>query len=132
MKKLTFTALAAVGLVVGMAGPALAHDCVNLSINPNAVQVVIGVGEECADTVTLVKNGIVQHLTHAQVQSFHGPLGIDLDCDGKADVVSYEPGQGTDGVVPGAENPNAKNVAQCKGVTNFETAGDAGCFGPPT
>ena len=127
MKKLFLPILGALGLVVGLAGPAFAHDCVNLSMNPKAVQVVINV---CSpDDPIFIGNGVVQHLTHAQVANFHGPVGIDVNCDNIADVISYEPGQGTGGVIPGAENPNKQNIAQCKGMTNFDAAADAGCLG---
>ena len=135
MWKVIGGSLIAVGSVLGAAAPAFAHDCVNLSKNPASPTVVIGADGPCEDDVTNAKQGIVQRVEKFGFDqngdpNFHfaGPVGLDFDCNGTADVLSYQPGQGTGGVVPGAENGKGKNAANCKGLTNFETALDNECI----
>jgi hypothetical protein len=137
MKKVILGSLFAVALVLGVAAPAFAHDCVNLSKNTASPTVVIGAGgTACADQPTSAKQGIVQRINNFGFDQdgnpnfqFHGPTGLDTNCDGVADFVSYSPGQGTGGVVPGAENGKGVNAsANCKGLTNYETAVADGCL----
>jgi hypothetical protein len=133
-KKLLFGPLLTGAIVLGLAAPAFAHDCVNLSKNPASAKAVI-----CADTgaVTYANTGVQNRIDKFGIDPvtgepnfvYAGPIGIDLNCDGIADVMSYQPGQGTGGVVPAAEGSNGKNVANCKGISNFETASAAGCLG---
>ncbi len=131
-KLLTLPAFAAAG-VLAMSATAFAHDCVNLSKNPDSVAFVIGFG--CGplgtDAFTVTKAGLQNQVDRVGFDNvkFTGPIGIDIDCDGAPDTTSYEPGRGTDGVIPGAELKNGKNAATCKGLTNVETAFANGCFG---
>lgn len=134
-KKLVFAPLLAGAVVLGAAAPAFAHDCVNLSKNPSSAKAVI-----CADTgaVTYAKQGVQQRIDKFGLDPvtgepnfpYAGPVGIDFNCDGIADLMSYQPGQGTGGVVPAAEGSSGKNVNNCKGISNFETAAAAGCITP--
>jgi hypothetical protein len=117
------------------AAPALAHDCVNTSKNPSSPTVVLGVGPGCENTLS-VKQGVQQRIDKFGLDEngepnfqFHGPLGLDFDCDGVADVISYEPGGGTGGVIPAAEKDGGRNRENCRGMTNFDTAFANGCVG---
>jgi hypothetical protein len=121
-------------LVLGVAAPAFAHDCVNLSKNPSSAGVVIGPGcnPDGSDQITILSNGVQQRVNNFGFTfTYTGPVGIDLNCDGTADVMSYSPGQGTGGVVPGAVNGQGQNRANCKGVTDFEDAIADGCLTAP-
>jgi len=134
-KKLVFAPLFAGVVVLGAAAPAFAHDCVNLSKNPASAKVVI-----CGDTgaVTSASNGVQQRIdkfgldpaTNEPNVPFAGPVGIDFNCDGIPEAISYSPGQGTGGVIPAAEKSSGNNVQNCKGISNFETASAAGCLAP--
>lgn len=133
--KLVFAPLLAGAVVLGAATPAFAHDCVNLSKNPSSAKAVI-----CAETgaVTSAKTGVQNRIDKFGLDPttgepnfpYAGPVGIDFNCDGIAEIMSYEPGRGTGGVIPAAERSNGKNVNNCKGISNFETAGATGCIAP--
>jgi hypothetical protein len=120
-----------VALVLGVAAPAFAHDCVNLSKNLSSIPVVVG--PECnpdgSDQITILSNGLVQRVNNFGFTfTYTGPVGIDINCDGTADLASYSPGQGTGGVVQGAEHGEGQNRAICKGVTDVEDAFADGCL----
>ena len=133
VRKILFGAGIAAFAVAFSAGPAFAHDCVNLSKNPASAKATI-----CASTgaVTAANNGVQNRIdrvgldpvTNEPLFPYAGPVGLDFDCDGTADAMTYDPGQGTGGVIPGAENSSGKNVQNCKGISNFETASAAGCL----
>ncbi len=138
---MTFSRMSRLGaLVVGAlalgASPAFAHDCVNLSKNGSSPTVIIGTGCGAGGSDTLtVKQGVQSRIDKFGLDAngepnfnFHGPLGLDFNCDGTADVVTYEPGQGTDGVIPAAEKTGGQNRANCKGLMNFESAAVNGCL----
>ena len=133
-KKLVFAPLFAGVVVLGAAAPAFAHDCVNLSKNPASAKATI-----CADTgaVTAAKQGVQNQIDKYGLDpvtmepnfNYAGPVGLDFNCDGIADAMTYDPGQGTGGVIPAAEKSSGNNVQNCKGISNFETASAAGCLG---
>ena len=105
-----------------------------LSKNPSSAGVVIGPGcnPDGSDQITILSNGVQQRVNNFGFTfTYTGPVGIDLNCDGTADVMSYSPGQGTGGVVPGAVNGQGQNRANCKGVTDFEDAIADGCLTAP-
>jgi hypothetical protein len=115
------------------AAPAAAFDCVNSSKNPSSPTVIVGAGTGCEDEL-IVKTGIEQRIDNFGLDEngepnfqFHGPIGLDFDCDGAADIITYEPGGGTNGVIPAAEKADGQNRQNCTGLTNFETAFDNGC-----
>lgn len=106
------------------------------SKNTASPTVVIGAGPACDETVMSAKNGIVQRVEKFGFDAdgnpnfpFAGPIGLDFNCDGTADVVTWNPGRGTGGVIPGAENGKGQNRANCTGVMDFEAALQNGCFG---
>jgi hypothetical protein len=128
------------GLLVGAATvlaatPAYAHDCVNSSKNPTSPTVIVGV--ECApdgSDVLTVKQGVQQRVEKFGLDengdplfNFHGPIGLDFNCDGTADIITYEPGGGTDGVIPAAHNADGQNRENCTGMTDFDDAFENGC-----
>jgi hypothetical protein len=126
-----FGSIFTAALVLGVAAPAFAHDCVNLSKNLSSVSVVVG--PDCngpgQDQITILSNGLAQRVNNFGFTfTYTGPVGIDVNCDGTADFASYSPGQGTDGVVPGAEHGQGENRAICKGVTDVEDAFADGCL----
>jgi hypothetical protein len=137
MKKLAFASLFTVGLVLSVAAPAFAHDCVNLSRNINSVGVVVGPGcnPDGTDSITVISNGVAQRVDKFGLNpdgtpnfNFHGPLGLDFNCDGTPDLATYEPGGGTGGVVQGAVHGQGQNRVNCKGVTDIEDAFADGCI----
>lgn len=140
MRKYLFGALLAVALIVGGAAPAFAHDCVNLSKNTSSPTVSFGVGTTCQDQLIpdSIKTGLAQRIDKFGFDQngdpnfpFHGPTGIDSNCDGVVDATSYSPGNGTGGVIPAAEVANGRNGTLCKGISNFETAVENGCIPAP-
>jgi hypothetical protein len=128
-----------VGAVAGAAvlmhaGPAFAHDCVNLSKNPASPTVTFGAGDGCGDALS-AKNGVQNRIDKFGFDAegnpnfqFHGPIGLDFNCDGAADAVTYEPG-GDKGVIPAAHGANGSNRVNCKGLMAFEDAVANGCIG---
>jgi hypothetical protein len=108
-------------------------DALTLSADKSSPTVIAGVGEDCLDEHT-VKRGIEQRIERFGFDEFgepnfqlHGPIGIDLDCDGVADVVTYQPGQGTDGVVPAAHRSDGANRERCRGMVDVAAAIEHGC-----
>ena len=125
MRKLFIGAGIAAFAVALSAGPAFAHDCVNLSKNTSSVGVIVGTEDSpCPNEVIITSNGLQQRLDKFGFDgvNFTGPMGIDVNCDGIVDVTSYSPGGGTQGVIPAAEKGQGQNRALCKGLTNVETA----------
>ena len=125
--------------LVMMPATAFAHFCVNESANNSSPTVTFGV--ECApdgSDVLDVKEGIQQRIDKFGLNEddeplfqFHGPIGLDFDCDGVADVITYEPGSGADFVIPAAIKADGENRPMCKGMTNFEQAFQNGCIELP-
>ena len=135
MKKILFGSMFAAALVLGAAAPAFAHDCVNLSKNPGSANVIIGPGcnPDGSDQITILSNGVQQRVNNFGFTfTYTGPVGIDINCDGIIDFMSYSPGQGTGGVVQGAVHGQGQNRVDCKGVTDFEDAVADGCISLPT
>ena len=100
------------------AGPAAADHCVNANTNNQGLQVVIdaATGEPsylAPGVRRRVERGLIDVATG---DGFAGPLGIDFDGDGTADVVSLQ-------VTPwnAIPEPALVNGATCHGIVDIAT-----------
>lgn len=117
MRRAAVGSLAATAAVVLMAGPALAHECVNASKKADAgAQIVFGVTGD----VVYVSKGLQSRIDQGLVdlesgEGFHGLIGFDMDGDNVADLTTWIVG-------PNGEIPLKAqyNGPACKGVTNID------------
>jgi hypothetical protein len=117
-RRITTVAAATAALSL-MAGPALAHFCVNASKPPLAgAQIVFDEGDE----VLHITNGLAKRLEKGLVDpetgaGFHGIIGF-VDDDGNAGHTYI--------VTPDGEIPSVaqENGPACRGITNFRRLAD--------
>jgi len=117
VKRALVTATGAVGVLVLMAGPALAHECTNASKKyaASGAQLVLGANDEVLYISKGLENRIAQGLVDFDTgEGFSGIIAFDVDGDGVADASTYIVG-------PDDEIPLLAqfNGPACRGVTNI-------------
>jgi hypothetical protein len=107
-----------IGVLVLMAGPALAHECINASKKhqDSGAQLVLGPNDE----VLYISKGLQNRISQALVdfdtgEGFHGLIAFDVDGDGVADASTWI-GVGPDGEIP--LEAQFRGPA-CRGLTNI-------------
>ena len=118
-KRALVGATGAVGVLVLMAGPALAHECVNASKKyaDSGAQLVFGANDEVLFISRGLQNRVDQGLVDFETgEGFHGLIAFDVDGDGVADASTWIVG-------PEDEIPLVAQFAgpDCRGVTNIGT-----------
>ncbi len=117
VKRALVTATGAVGALVLMAGPALAHECTNASKKyaDSGAQLVLGANDDVLFISKGLETRIAQGLVDFETgEGFSGLIAFDVDGDGVADASTWIVG-------PDDEIPLVAQFAgpACQGVTNI-------------
>jgi hypothetical protein len=118
------------GVLGVTAAPAFAHDCTvpNRPVTAGAKAILDMNGDPISLSPELLAR--LQHQSGDKIfSSLHGWLAFDVTGDGVPDVGTFTNTPGF--VLPAAER-GGTDPKPCNGVTDMETAFDAGCFTPPT
>lgn len=118
MKRALVAATGAMGGLVLLAGPALAHECTNASKKyaDSGAQLVLGPNDEVLYISKGLENRIAQGLVDFDTgEGFHGLIAFDVDGNGVADASTWI-GVGPDGEIP--LEAQFRGPA-CRGLTNI-------------
>jgi hypothetical protein len=118
IKRALVVATGALGGLVLLAGPALAHECTNASKKyaDSGAQLVFGPDDEVLYISKGLENRIAQGVVDFDTgEGFHGLIAFDDDGDGVADASTWS-GVGPEGEIP--LEAQFRGPA-CRGLTNI-------------
>ena len=118
MRRIMFVVTVTILTSVLVAGPALAHECINASKKDQSAgaQVIFGANDEVLFISKGLENRIAQGIVDFDTGAgFHGLIAFDIDGDGLADASTWF-GVGPEGEIP--LEAQFRGPA-CRGLTNI-------------